>query len=403
MVDLNNNEEIEEFVKQHYRIFLEREADETGLKHYVGLLKNNELKPEELKQKFEESIEHKRLKSKWELAKKINKELEEILIDSKTFEEYLEHTKRLEEPRNIFVTCYNETTNKGGVFLLNDSSLEPIYEQKMCSGMFFSKDSEILFTITKEEPQIVALKGKNGKWESIPIKTKNTIFANDAHDIIIWNNKIIISATGGDPKSEIVENPHEFAKEQYGEKVGKLIISDIEIKENEIIISDSKVFDPFECKHHHHINDFAVIENSLFMTSHSYCDTEKNLIKKGAISKIDEKMNVEIISDKLEQPHSLYYFRNRLYVCSSAQALVLSMNKNERKLRMEFKGLNAYTRGLLITDNYFYIGTSFGLGRTNSKFSNPNYGVLKFNRDTGETIKINIPSYCDNVYAIISR
>ena len=113
-------------------------------------------------------------------------------------------------------------------------------------------------------------------------------------------------------------------------------------------------------------------------------------------------MNTEIISNKLEQPHSPYHYRKRLYVCSSSQAIILSMNLQNKTTRIEFKGLNAYTRGLLVTDRFLYIGTSFSLGRTNSKFKNPNYGILKFSKDTGETKKIDLPKQYNNVYSIIS-
>jgi hypothetical protein len=403
MINLKNDEQIEEFIRQHYRIFLERDADEEGLHHYITLLKSGGLKPEQLRNKFEESAEHQRLKSKTELVDKIKKDLEEVLINSKTFEEYLEKSQQKPEPEHIFVTCYNENNSKGGLFLLkNDFTLESIFEGKMCSNMFFLKESKILFTITKETPQILAFRQQNDKWISIPIKNKNIIFANDAHSIVVWKNKIYLTATGGDPNSDEAINHHKYAKDQYGTNVGKIIVSNIEIKNNEIVISNSKVFNPFNCNHHHHINDLCIIENSLYMTSHSYCNKEKQLISKGVITKINQNMKAEIISDKMEQPHSPFYYKKRLYVCSSAQALVLSMNLEDASLRIEFKGLNAYTRGLLVTDQFMYIGTSFSLGRTNSKFKNPNYGILKFSKDTGETKKVNLPKEYDNVYGIIS-
>jgi hypothetical protein len=402
MIDLNDDEQIIEFIKQHYRIFLEREADEEGLQHYIMLLKNQGIKPEELKDEFEKSLEHRRLKSKMELTNKINKDLEGVLVNSKTFEEYLEHTERRAEPENIFITCYNEETNKGGLFLLkNNSKLEPIFEEKMCSSMYFLEEEEILFTITKDFPQLLAFKKQNDKWIKIAIKTQNIIFANDPHSVIVWKNKIYLTATGGDPNSNDASNLHEYAKDRYGVKVGKIIVSDIKIKNNEILISDSKVYNPFDCNHHHHINDLCIVGDSLYMSSHSYCNKEKELISKGVITKISNDMQVEVISDKFEQPHSPYFYRKRLYVCSSAHAMILSMDLEDRTLRIEFKGLNAYTRGLLVTDRHMYIGTSFSLGRTNSKFKNPNYGVLKFSKDTGETTKIELPKQYDNVYGII--
>lgn len=397
MVDLENDEEIKIFINQHYEIFLERDADKEGLEYYFNLLKNKKIKPEELRKKFEESSEHQRFKSKLELINKVNKELEEILINSKTFEDYLANSQKKEEPKNIFVTCYNEGTQKGGLFLLKNNSLVPIFEEKMCSDVFFSKKEKIIFTVTKDTPQILAFKQQNEKWEQIPIITKDYIFANDSHSVVIWKDKMYVTATGGDPNSEDAINP-----EQHGPKVGKIIVSDIEIKNDEIIISNSTVINPFDCNHYHHINDLCVIEDSLYMSAHTHCNKEKEIISKGGIIKFDENMDIEIISDKLEQPHSPYYYKKKLYICSSSQAIILSINLENKTTRIEFKGLNAYTRGLLITDRFMYIGTSFSLGRTNSKFKNPNYGILKFSKDSGETKKIDLPKQYDNVYAIMS-
>ena len=117
-----NDLEIKELIKKYYEIFLERDADEEGLQHYFNLIKNNKIKPEELRKHFEDSSEHKRLKSKKELVNKINKDLEEILIDSKTFGEYLENSERKDESEHVFVTCYNEENSEGGIFLLKNGT-----------------------------------------------------------------------------------------------------------------------------------------------------------------------------------------------------------------------------------------------------------------------------------------
>ena len=103
-MDLENDQEIKQFIKKHYEIFLEREPDENGLQYYFDLLKNQKIKSKELKRYFEESVEHKRLKSKIELVDKISKDLESILAGSKTFEEYIEQSQRKQEPEHIFVT-----------------------------------------------------------------------------------------------------------------------------------------------------------------------------------------------------------------------------------------------------------------------------------------------------------
>ena len=116
MINLENDEEIKIFINQHYKIFLERDADEKGLEYYFNLLKNKKIKPNELSKKFEESSEHRRFKSKLELINKINTDLESILAESKTFEDYLENSEKKDESKNIFVTCYNEESQKGDYF-----------------------------------------------------------------------------------------------------------------------------------------------------------------------------------------------------------------------------------------------------------------------------------------------
>ena len=55
-----------------------------------------------------------------------------------------------------------------------------------------------------------------------------------------------------------------------------------------------------------------------------------------------------------------------------------------------------------MTDNFFYIGNNQSLGRTNSPFKNPTTGILQVNRKTGETKRIPLPVYCDNIYDIVS-
>ena len=81
----------------------------------------------------------------------------------------------------------------------------------------------------------------------------------------------------------------------------------------------------------------------------------------------------------------------------------MSVGDSDKAIKLEYKGIDAYTRGLVVTDKFFFIGFSFSVGRTNSKFVNPNFGILRFDRRTGETKRIPPPLNCDNVYDIISN
>ena len=78
-------------------------------------------------------------------------------------------------------------------------------------------------------------------------------------------------------------------------------------------------------------------------------------------------------------------------------ASIFSIDTLNDSTRLEYKGINAYIRGLLVTGLYFYFGMSITKSRSESKFYNLESGILQFNRKTGEVKRIKIPDIYDSI------
>jgi len=287
----------------------------------------------------------------------------------------------------------------GGIYYLEDNILNPIFEGIICTGLEIDENAKILLSITRStEEQIIAIKIKNQReFEKLPVElASNYICAFLAHDMMIYKNKIIVIATNG------LKNDKEEATNEDvpWEGIGKIIVSDIKFDKEKIIISESVVINPFGCNHHHHINDICFYDNSFFLSAHTYCDKNKKYFKEGVIAKLNEKFEVIETMDKFRQPHSLVSFRDRLFVCSSSVSSVMSVNWKEKSVKLEYKGVDSYVKALLVTDEFFFIGLNYAVGRTNSKFKNPVSGLLKFNRWNGKTDYVELPEGCTDIYDI---
>jgi hypothetical protein len=396
-----------EYIRQHYLQILKREPDEIGLKSYFERIKKNEIKISDLCNIFENSFEHnirnsvdKTIEQQQKNFEEKNKNFIKILQDFKSEFQSSQIEKKI-EPGFIFVSGFDSKSHKGGIYRIHENKIKTLFDEAGCFGIFYEKKNQILFGITRRNPdtpgdnsQIIAFKIHDSQnIERIPIKFMNYIYAGESHGLCIFNDKLISVGTNGTPEGELATND-----DFKNGLVGKIITSDIEYHDHEIIIKNSKIYNPFDCSHHHHINDICECDGTLYMTAFSYCDKNKKYISKGNVSKLNSDFSAEVISDNLEMPHSLYYFRNRLYICSSGLAMVVSLDLNDNSLRLEYKGIDAFCRGILITDNYFYIGYSYSLERTNSKFTNTTSGIIQFNRETGESEKIILPSNINNIY-----
>ena len=295
----------------------------------------------------------------------------------------------------------------GGIWMLKKERLIPVYKGNGVFGLCWGGDREILLGVTRSsETPILAFRLYETvfgtRHTSLPVEYKNYIQAMAAHGCWVWNNKIFVVAAQGDPDAAICAN--DDFKEHH---VGKVIISNIKIEDDRVIISDSRIWNPFECDHHHHYNDILVNDEYIYLSSFSTCDLNKKYSEKGAVSRFRHDFSLErIITDELDAPHSVILLDHHLYVCSSRTSSIISVDLGDKNTcaKLQYKGIDNFIRGLFVTPDYFLIGLSKSSGRSNSAhLINPLNGILKYNRNTGEALKIAMPSNCDNVYCILAR
>jgi len=296
----------------------------------------------------------------------------------------------------IFVTCYNDERNYGGLYKIEDDHLQPIFEGTNCHGLAYDENQKLLFCATRTQPQIICFKVTNAQTiQSVKTVFENYIFGEQAHGLCILKNKVYLAATAGDPRTQNAINT-----DGPGTKVGKIIVSEFDVEKNKIKITNSKVINPFDCSHHHHVNEICFNGTDLFVTSFSYCDANKNYVKKGALSKLNFDGTAKVLVDGFEKPHSLSFFNNKLYLVSSSTSKIFSIDPQTKNQTLEYKGLDVFAKGLLVTDEYFYLGLNYGIGRTDWKFTDPTTGILQINRKTRQSRKIPLPPKSDNVYSI---
>jgi len=391
-----SDSELKELIKNNYLKFLERIPSNEEIEYHFNQIKTKKISLTDLDSIFQNSQEYLDLVEHKNQNQNLSDEFEQII--SNNYNSVDVSNSFPPEPNSILVTCFNEDTKKGGVFFLEDDSLKKLYDENACYGIFYDQKNSILFCVTRTMPQIVIFKKNNNKFQKLNVSFSNYIFGEDAHGCCVLDNKIYLVATEGEENGKKAE---EFASPGK-DHVGKIIVSEIIFRDDEIIIQDSQIFNPFECNHHHHINDLDILNDELYLSSHSHCDKNKIFIKKGAISKLNSSLQSTVLHSKTVHPHSVCFFNDRLFVCSSGLASIFSIDISNNSTQLEYKGTNAYIRGLLITQSYYYFGMSITKSRSESKFYNLESGVLRFNRKTGEVKRVKIPDIYDSIYAIIS-
>ena len=390
-----SDSELKILIKNNYLKFLERIASNEEIEYHFNQIKTKNISLDELDSIFQNSQEYKDLVDHKNKVQNFSDDFEQII--SNNYSEDVSNSHSF-EPDSVLVTCFNEETKKGGVFILKENSLKKLYDENACYGIFYDEKNSLLFCVTRTMPQIIVFKKDNKTFRKLKVSFSNYVFGEDAHGCCILNNKIYLVGTEGEQNGQKAEEIIAPGKDH----VGKIIVSDIVVADNEIIIKNSEIFNPFDCKHHHHINDLNILDNVLYLSSHTHCDKNKSFIKKGAISKLDLSLQATVINNKTEHPHSITFFNNRLYVCSSGLSSIFSIDPFNDLTQIEYKGTNAYIRGLLITQSYFYFGMSITKSRSESKFYNLESGILQFNKKTGEVKRIKFPEIYDSIYAIIS-
>ncbi len=388
--------ELKSLIKNNYLKFLERNASDEEIEYHFNQIKIKNISLNELDSIFQNSQEYKDLVEHKNKIQNISDEFKEIIsnIDNSHNTSLASYT----EPESILISCFSETTKNGGVFILKENSLKKLYDENACYGLFYDKKNSLLFCITRTIPQIVVFKIENKNFRQLKISFSNYIFSEDAHGCCVFDNKIYAVATEGEQNGQKAEGIVGLGKDH----VGKIIVSEIIFTGDDIVIKDSKIFNPFDCKHHHHINDLSMLDDLFYLSSHTYCDKNKTFVKKGAISKLNQLLQATVINTKTEHPHSICFFNDQLYVCSSGLASIFSIDVFNNFTQLEYKGTNAYIRGLLVTTLYIYFGMSITKSRSESKFYNLESGILQFNRKTGEVKRVKIPYIYDSIYAIVS-
>lgn len=306
---------------------------------------------------------------------------------------------------DVIVSGFNEQPPDypGGMWIVRGERVLPLFSEVGVFGLSWWASQRMLFGATRVDwlPLVAFKVSHDNTYVPVPVAYRNYIPARRAHGIQIFNDRLYVVATQGDPDSVLCTN-EDFA----GVYVGKVIISKVEVNADRVLIRDSVIWNPYQCDHHHHYNDILIDRDFIYLASFSTCNARKQYIDRGAVTRFTHGFSgATIITDELVAPHSLQMWGNRLYVCSSSTASVISVSSGMAAagVTLEFKTINNFVRGLNVTAEHFLIGLNRSAGRTNSAhLTEPINGVLKFNRRDGTTTRIEMPSDCDNVYSILS-
>jgi hypothetical protein len=304
---------------------------------------------------------------------------------------------------DLFVSGFNEDFPNfpGGIWIVRDGQLLPLYAGHGVFGLAWSEKHKLLLGITRvDQPRFIAFKLFGGRLKSLDVRCDNYQHARRAHGIHIHKDNLYVVATQGGPDARLCTNA-DFSDHH----VGSVIVSKMEMTNEAIMLIESVAWNPYECDHHHHYNDILVNDEFIYLASFSTCDANKNYNNGGAVTRFAHDFSDRLIlTDTLVAPHSLEILDGKLYVCSSGASSVISilLDPARPSTRLEFKTLNNFVRGLRVTRDHFWIGLSRSAGRTNSShLTEPINGILKFNRRDGTTVRIAMPSDCDNVYSIV--
>ena len=130
-------EAIKKIIIRCYNIFLNRHPSDTEVFNFYEKIRMEKINEKDLIQLFVNSPEYiDRVKVLREEEKNFN-DVEELI--SSLEGRNIESVEEKIEPEQICVTCYNETTNEGGIYFIKNEKLEPIFTKSACFGMFFDK------------------------------------------------------------------------------------------------------------------------------------------------------------------------------------------------------------------------------------------------------------------------
>ena len=138
-----SDSELKILIKNNYLKFLERIASDEEIEYHFNQIKIKNTSLDELDSIFQNSQEYKDLVEHKNKIQNINNDFEEIILNIKNF-----HNPPIpssNEPKSILVSCFNEITKNGAVFILKDDSLTKLYDENACYGLFYDKKHSLLF------------------------------------------------------------------------------------------------------------------------------------------------------------------------------------------------------------------------------------------------------------------
>lgn len=303
---------------------------------------------------------------------------------------------------SLFVSAFQERQPDypGGIWMVRGNRAHEIYSGLGTFGLSWLGGEKLLLAATRvQSTPLLAFRFSESGATPVPIRYENFIPPFRTHGMDLHGDTLFLVATQGDPDAEMSVNTDRWANH----RVGKVIISRLSATAHEVVVSNSSVWNPFECNHHHHINDILADERFLYLVSFSTCRPDGTYIDKGSITRFRRDLQFDrTLTEELDAPHSLQMFDGRLYVCSSGTSSVHSLSTDGGDLRLEYKGLNNFVRGVWVNDVWLSVGLSRSAGRTGGdRLTDSLNGVLRFNRRDGTTLRIPLPDFCDNTYSLV--
>lgn len=248
----------------------------------------------------------------------------------------------------LIVSCCNYN---GGIFTIDENTLE-------------------VKKVVNEEARGIAFSGNrlfacnfgalNVYDENFDLVEKR-INVNDWHGLQVHENKIFVVS----PKEDVVK--------VFDPKLN--LINSIDLREGK--------------EGRNHINDLFFVNGYMYFSMFSQIAKTDYKNGNGCIKRFDY-ISTETVQIGLKEPHTPHVYENELYCCNSQLGELIKGNQ------ILFR-TDSYTRGVLITDDYYYIGLSKyrhdkGRGRC---------GILRRNRTGNEETFIPLPA--DEVYTIVRR
>jgi hypothetical protein len=303
---------------------------------------------------------------------------------------------------DILISGFNEDPPiyRGGIWLLRDDQLVEIYRGFGIFGMAAIDGEHVIAATRVADPPLIAFRKEGESFRRVPVLLRDYIPTRRAHGIAVHARRLFLVAAQGEEGGAMCSNTDIWAN--HG--VSKVLISELSLAGPYVEVARSRIWNPYECDHHHHYNDLLVDDESVHLVSFSTCTPQKEYVDRGSVSRFRHDGQLDlIVTDRLEAPHSAAMHEDRLYVCSSRDwSLVSVPPSGGEEPRIEHRSIRNFVRGLVVTDDFYWIGLSRSSGRTNSAhLSDSMNGVLRVDRRTGESVRVPLPDDCDNTYTIL--